>query len=381
METFECEITGRSDNQHFTLEDSRHPNQLVWLNGQACAVPEKSSTKSLAEEAEEALRGCSLQVVPTNDDPRRFRLKHHDGSRCVAVVKASGEAVDAAWQLQLAACTESDEQVFFSKPMLGGLEIQASASSNCLDFASGSHPLVYPCYAESASNANQVWHLHNDVLVWEGRLGASFKNFCLHADIEGVGFREVPSATRLNLRSCTSKLGQRFRRHMEEKDGTFLLRDEDTGKCLGALVSGGMEQPLMLGECQGHRWRELEDQGQVQHVGSKLCVDAGDEVTPIVYPCHEPTAGRKQKFRVVAAGLQLQSGWEDNGRKRYFEKCLDHTPEPPIEVNMANCDTATRQGVRWTKINPRVPIERRLWDKASTKPPRSVVLGGGAEPP
>merc|ERR1711972_157646 len=147
---------------------------------------------------------------------------------------------------------------------------------------------------------------------------------------------EVPLSRRLNLRTCASKFGQRIHRAevaTTGNDQTFLLRDADTAKCLsgGGASSAFLEHPVRFGPCsQAQRWRELKDRGQLQHVTSRLCMDAGDEVTPILYPCHEPKAQRKQRFRVLdAAGwVQLRSGWEGNGRKRYFEKCLDHSPDP-----------------------------------------------------
>mmetsp|Transcript_166364 Transcript_166364/g.534379 ORF Transcript_166364/g.534379 Transcript_166364/m.534379 type:complete len:928 (+) Transcript_166364:123-2906(+) len=384
VRTFECEISGHADSQFFALGTPHQPEQLVWGHGKGCTVPRPSPRRSPAQEFEAALEACGVQAETLTDS--RFKLLGSRGS-CLSVLSGSTGSdggPEGKWRMEFKPCMESDEtQVFSSQSKLGGLEIKAGASGYCLDSSGGSTPLVYPCYSEDAGNSNQIWQLQSGRLVWEGQAGGSFKAFCGHeARRGGLSFMELPEAQQLNLRTCTSKVGQRFKRHQEDASGAFLLRDEDTGKCLGAILGGGMEHPLSLGECHDRqRWRELADRGQVQHTSSKLCVDAGNEVTPIIYPCHEPKGGRKQRFRVVEAGLQLMSGWEDNGRKRYFEKCLDHSPEPPIEVAIESCSSAEGRGVRWSKVNPQVPLERKLWDKAPTAPPGSVGLGGPAEPP
>merc|ERR1712194_2923 len=96
--------------------------------------------------------------------------------------------------------------------------------------------------------------------------------------------------------------------------------------CLGGDMQQHQLKMVPCGESQ--RWRWLKDREQVQHVQSNWCLDAADLVKPILYPCHEPRAQRKQRFNIVddSGYVLLKSGWEDNGRKRFFEQCLDHHP-------------------------------------------------------
>jgi len=285
------------------------------------------------------------------------------------------------------------QQVFHAKPMLDGLQVQVGVSGFCLDAASGTQLLVYPCYDASIANQNQVWQIRNGKLVWEGQVKSGLKGYCVDLrETSGTSLKDVPVSQQINLRTCTQKLGQRLQRRDADKDGTFLIRDADTGKCLGtgsASTAGALERVLKMTTCHGdQRWRELTDRGQVQHVSTTFCLDAGDEVMPIVYPCHEPKAQRKQRFHIVdnPGWVQLQRGWEDNGRKRYFEQCLDSAPEPAMEVALQSCAMAESSGTRWTRIGRRQPPELLLWQKASTLPPGSPQLGetevgGRAEPP
>merc|ERR1712216_433372 len=99
------------------------------------------------------------------------------------------------------------------------------------------------------------------------------------------------------------------------------------------------------------------------------CLDAGDEVTPIVYPCHEPKAQRKQRFETKGGDwVRTKPGWEDNGRVRFFERCLDYAPKPGADIFLDNCEGTKAQGIRWTRIGIHEPEEMTLWKNAA-KPP------------
>lgn len=129
------------------------------------------------------------------------------------------------------------------------------------------------------------------------------------------------------------------------------------------------------------RWRELKAREQVQHVQSRWCMDAGDEVTPIAYPCHEPKAQRKQRFDIAGGGVRTKPGWEDNGRVRFFERCLDYAPKPGDEIFVEDCHHTKAQGIRWSRINVHEPEEWTLWKNAAKPSPGALPLGGSAEPP
>merc|ERR1711920_547020 len=103
------------------------------------------------------------------------------------------------------------------------------------------------------------------------------------------------AAGRLTLKTCASKVGQRFQRQEVHADNSFLLRDVDSGKCLclfrNAHANGALERSLSLCTCSpDDRWMELKQREQVQHVRSQQCLDSGDGTAPILYPCHMPKA-------------------------------------------------------------------------------------------
>merc|ERR1711862_1069978 len=133
---------------------------------------------------------------------------------------------------------------------------------------------------------------------------------------------------------------------------------------MGAESLAGPESALIMGECSGaQRWQEHPSRGQVQHVLSMLCLDAGDRAVPILYACHEPKAQSRQHFSVSnrPGRVLLHGGWEDHGRKRLFEKCLDRVPATPIELSVENCDMAAELGVAWAKTNVLLPLEAEIW--------------------
>lgn len=76
----------------------------------------------------------------------------------------------------------------------------------------------------------------------------------------------------------------------------------------------------------------------------------------------------------------MYPGWEDNGRRRFFEQCLDYAPEEPRMVSLQPCAKAQKRGVRWKRIGEFIPIERQLWNKVATPAPREP-LGGDADYP
>merc|ERR1711865_1202072 len=173
--------------------------------------------------------------------------------------------------------------------------------------------------------------------------------------------------------------GQRFQKQ-DERGGTYLLKDADSGDCLGANAPGS--GALGLVPCsEKERWTQLIDREQVQHVLSKWCLDAGDENTPIAYPCHEPKAQRKQRWEFVNGWVRTKPGWEDNGRVRFFERCLDYAPLPGPEMFIEDCQQAKSKGIRFTRIGEHDPEEQTLWKNARKLPPGALPLGGSAEPP
>jgi len=187
------------------------------------------------------------------------------------------------------------------------------------------------------------------------------------------------------LRTCAAKEGQRLRREAAASEsGTFIIRDVDKNgsekQCLGLLP--GTSQSLGLVVCNEalHRWRVMPD--RLQHVASSMCVHAGNDIDKpaLLYPCQ---AQFSQHFEVVdkPGWVRRKGSWGDNGRKRVFQKCLDRAPVKDVSVTVQPCASTRHRGVRWEKINPRVPIERALWEKEPKPAQGSIPLGGDTAPP
>ena len=221
----------------------------------------------------------------------------------------------------------------------------------CLDSSAGNQLVPYPCYADSQENPNQAWKIQKSRLVWEDAI----QSVCVDAPVPpgNLRLRKLPPQPIWTLAPCVDKVGQRLQKEDMKPDGTFLLKDVDAGRCLADRKVLSLETPLILAPCNDRqRFRELKERNQVQHVSTGYCVDAGNDA-PILYPCHEPKALRKQRFEVkdTPGWLQLMRGWEDNGRKRFFERCFDRQPQPPTRVVLRKCEEVEAKGVKWRRIN------------------------------
>jgi len=188
--------------------------------------------------------------------------------------------------------------------------------------------------------------------------------------------------------TCTPKAGQKLKRQDLQEDGTFVLRDPDLGTCLGAVDgSGHGGKELALVECgQDTRWDEPSGREQVRHVASGLCLDGGkgeNNERVRLFPCHRKTTQQSQRFTVIDAPgwVQWKMMWGDNGRKRWFPKCLDRQPVRPVSLALSSCAKTERLGWRWEKRNPHKPLEWETWEKVEKPDPGALPLGGPFEPP
>mmetsp|Transcript_147574 Transcript_147574/g.269124 ORF Transcript_147574/g.269124 Transcript_147574/m.269124 type:complete len:932 (-) Transcript_147574:26-2821(-) len=398
LSAYECSIDGRSLNQYLQLSDE---GQLVYRSGDGaikgklrgggggggCIIPE---TPSKGQAKYVGLHDCGTLVEPvesgsffqrnlvhTHDGktaPKSFRLhSKHDGGACaMATGAATGDG--PGWKLGFQVCDSADtQQVFHVTPMHDGLQVHVGDTNMCLDAGGGVNILVYPCYQESANNKNQIWQLQNDHLVWQGPQEAHARCLDFQANpklVQGKG------PTPVVLRTCSSKKGQRIEKaEQNAESGTFLLRDKDSGKCVGSDPGGN---GVVLNDCEyGHRWKA---RGNKLQLVSGACIDAVDYQTPKIFSCH---GGRTQWWAVDDANgwVKVLHAWEDNGRRRFFERCLDSEPAPPLEVSVGHCDGAISRGVKWTRQNVRTPLEAQIWQKAEKPKYGELPLGGSAEPP
>lgn len=377
--TSECDILGFNANQGIRLREEDGQIILHGPGRKGCLAPMQPF--DTAEVQETHVKPCpSTIIVEELQGGSQFRLKTNISSfqdQCLTFTKAEPFPIFRPQQ-----CREnSQEQVFQKVQLPEGAGYLVKIKSTCLDSSSGGKLIAYGCYPETAPSPSQVWQILKSRLLWE--------TACLDLTRAGeIRFTSPESSQTFALSLCADKPGQRFSKEDIKVDGSFILRDEASGDCLGdgliKSANGGLEKGLRLGPCiKRHRWKELLDTEQVQHVGTGFCLDANNEATPILYPCHKPRAQRKQRFQVKGElnWLQLKRGWEDNGRKKFFERCIDSAPKPPVLVHIVECDDALSKGVKWQRLDPHESLEMKLWRKAQKPPPGALPLGGDKQPP
>lgn len=263
------------------------------------------------------------------------------------------------------------------RPQHAGYQVHVGGNDSgfCLDSAGGSQILVYPCYADKDQNFNQVWHIEQGHLVWKAKRSTN--------PPKAVELQVAPKrgndASLIHLRTCSDKNGQRLRKHNVD-GGSFALRDEDTKQCLGD--DGRTDRTtLHLVDCgSAHRFKEGPHPQTFNLVGTNKCLDANDYDVPHLRPCR---GGRTQRFEVdeKLGWVRVRHSWEDNGRRRFYERCLDSLAVAPLVVSVQPCDATAAGGIRWKRVNSRVPIETMIWNKAPKPLPDAPMLGGDAEPP
>jgi len=282
------------------------------------------------------------------DMPGRFRLQRE--GLCAAVM---GSSSNFGFDFVFMHCSvENSLQIFTTKLVDGGFQITSGETGQCLDAGGGRTVLIYPCYESSVKNVNQLWEIDDGQLVWPGTQKAS--GFCVDVVKQE---RETEKRGGLWMEMCADKEGQRIRKYGELSDGTFLLRDGDSGKCVGRLVTGDLD----LVECgKSQLWRTTTN--GLAHVDSKDCLWSSYNGKAGIKKCHVP--GRQQRFSLVGTPgvAQQHTGYADNGRQRFHEQCLDYLPATRINVVLQDCAGAQTHGVRWTAIGMRVPLERTVWD-------------------
>lgn len=388
ISTFECIIMGFVPNQRFAFHEES--GQLQWRQkaygrAEGCVVP---SSHKLGDAKLEPLQHSQVLIDPVKGSallpsakstwdkmPQRFRLRSESPDGGCASTGGSQRGGPGA-ELSFQPCSEDEAQVFSARAVHDGFEIRVGHGGMCLDSASGTQVLVYPCYDQSAiPNVNQLWQSSKNRLVWPGKVSTKAVSVAL------IGREQVsPPQGEYTLRLCADKRGQRLKKEPEAADGTFEIRDLDENTCLSGL-SGDV---LGLTPCGSthQRWRIVKGE-QLQHVGSGNCLDSATNDRPILYPCHRPTVQRPQKFHILEElnWIQNPPAWGDNGRKRWFEKCLDRLPVPQMDLALRTCDSAAKEGVRWEKLNAFLPLERKLWDQAEKPPAETPPLGGDTAVP
>jgi hypothetical protein len=277
-------------------------------------------------------------------------------------------------------------ELFYFKPLHGGFQVIAREpdSKLCLDASNGNGILLYPCYEDKMLNKNQIWHLRKGRLTW----GEHHNHLAVDYQVKPEDGAERDGRHKIRLEPCNNKKGQRLRKHDVNADGTFLIKDEDTKLCIGFphFVESG--HFLAFSDCadSNHRWKENpKTHGQLEYLrhdenNQRVCLDANDYTFPKLMKCH---GGKTQHWKVDEehGWLKLRHAVEDNGRRRFFERCIDSDPDEHIVVSVQPCDIARQRKVRWSRINSRIPPETVAWNKAPKPSPNDPVLGGDAAPP
>eukprot|EP00929_Paragymnodinium_shiwhaense_P070929 TRINITY_DN36023_c0_g1_i1.p1 TRINITY_DN36023_c0_g1~~TRINITY_DN36023_c0_g1_i1.p1 ORF type:complete len:556 (-),score=66.99 TRINITY_DN36023_c0_g1_i1:741-2408(-) len=384
---FECSIGGQSMNQRFRLSSK---NQLLYrlgngaysernppLNAAGCVAPlgrpvgqaKYSGTSVCHCKAEEA----SHKLVYDGNGhgaPASIRLRCSLPSGHEVCGSAYGDRLDSGpgWTLTFQNCKEHDsQQEFHLTEMLGGFQVRVGDTGLCLDAASGSQILVYPCYEPAVANHNQVWLIEANQLVWSRQIQSHCVNF--EARVESG-----PPEGRVFLETCADKRGQRLRVHDHKPDQTFLIQDVDLDKCLG-----GIDEVFMMDCSKASRW-SYADHHKLKEVGTGQCLFASDEGAVHMRQCH---SHRTEKFTVSETRMRIHTliAWEDNGRRRYMERCLDSVPVEKFDLMVQNCDSVASAGVQWSRHQPRKPQEAVIWETSALPPLDMPTLGGDEEPP
>merc|ERR1711907_253222 len=119
-------------------------------------------------------------------------------------------------------------------------------------------------------------------------------------------------------------------------------------------------QDVVVGPCDSeHRFEEVGHKpghNGLKLKGTNLCLDANDYNKATFSSCHY---GQTQKWKVDESNIwvKVRHAWGDNGRQRFFERCLDSKPEAPVVVSVQPCEATHERGVSWTRINSREPPE------------------------
>lgn len=207
------------------------------------------------------------------------------------------------------------------------------------------------------------------LLKWQSGKG------CIVPDANQVGAPPPPPGF-VTLTACAApdeqvKAGQQFQRRDPQPDGSFILQDIAGRECLTHRLQGGLQRlfqgPCDQEEAKSLRWKHL-DGGQLKLLELNLCVDANDQVTPILYPCYQPWENPKQHFDLEENGwVQMRRTWGDNGRMRFPAKCFDSQTIEPTHLTVQDCREAASSGHQWEKLWPEVPMETRYWLEAKQK--------------
>lgn len=408
VRTYDCQLNGHSINQAFALTAE---GDFLYRNGEdrkgrpkgGCLAPEAPTSGhavfsdridqvSAFVEADTSRNSLGHAEQNThfkdafgNEVPRRFRLRSTKANAHGSCAVATGDAQSggAGWTMNFAKCDASSPfELFYFRPLHGGFQVIARDpdSKTCLDAGSGHSILLYPCYEDKVMNRNQIWHLRKGHLTWGDDNNHVAVDFQVKPD-------QMQGATsKLRLETCTDKKGQRLRKHDLKEDGTFLIQDEDTKLCLAPPKFTEAHHLLDMIDCTDgdHRWKE-DPRTHTFHFLRKdehnheLCLDASDYTHPVLTRCN---GGKTQRWKADEHGwLKIRHHVEDNGRRRYFERCIDSAPEEHVTVAVQPCDVARARKISWTRINSRTPPETIAWNQAPKPSPDDPVLGGDAEPP
>lgn len=367
--TFPCSIPGISTNQHISLRSG----QVVWReakywykHGGCFVAPQQVFGHARLSHTSD----CGLTVSEKDDTVsngiRKFGFNAViDGQLvCGTTVGSSDSESLSGSEIGFRICdADVKAQQFTGHPMLGGFQIRTADGENCLDAAAGNSLLVYPCYDESVHNLNQVWQIQDGRLQWGRKLQC----------VTAVGVSEKNKGSGVQLRTCVPKDGQRYLKKEARDDGSCLLSSFDGQGCL-AVEDG---KKLVLGECiEEQRWKfPIGNLTELRHVRSNLCLDTPGRIRETVglRRCRPQVHSWDQAFSFVEGPgwIRIESRWGDNGRIRWFEKCIDFKPVEPIPVEIGSCSAKEE----WERLHPSVPPERAIWDHAEKPSTNDPPLG------
>jgi len=365
-----CFNFGESPNQYVKLNSG---GMLEWSKAKGCIAPSKqdldhnvgrtSSKKARFLEGTE----CKSHIEEVGaSDQKTFRVVSSDGLWCLS--NDEGQQVEQGGRhLLYLPCEEgSKQQVFKMEHHYDDEHFQIMTSDGqCIDAADGEGPVVYTCHPTEDKSLQQqfivkpgstfVWHRRYERDKGEGK-------HCVDPSVEVVNFAACAESA-----DGTPKAGQGFVRHDTQGDGSFLLKERGTENCLSPLSYQGHTK-LASTPCGGADQRWTTDHGQVKNVHLDQCIDASDNIQPILYGCYKPGDNQRQSFVLHESGLiEIPRTWADNGRVRYLSKCFDIRPVDPIPLKVEDCKVAAESGTSWEELWAETPLETQLYLDASGK--------------
>ena len=261
--------------------------------------------------------------------------------------------------VEIRVCDATDKSQLFENAKLtnSNFAIFRNPNNECLDSASDTKLISYPCHGDGLYNRNQAFYLM-------GESGPIF-SIMSFAKCLSTTREEVANITGIALAGCVAmdghvKPGQKISR-VAEGASTFKL-SIGTDQCIYAVNSTDVSK----GACSKdprYLWEFYKNSQKLMNAKYRQCLDANDHKTPILYSCYDNENSNQE--------WEFTSGVLRNARS---ETCLDIEPFTERPVVTTDCDASRASWMRQSEFEPE---ETRLFKEALDQNPwikESVVV-------